>query len=116
VYIKTGTRYSCIMSNVHRLPMPKKDDDVSVAMDEVLYKISMYSNRRDLMHPLAFIVTVLACASWWWDKPQIAAFLSALVIVLSVSLVYLIIRIRILAGELVMLAGYLEPSDKENEN
>jgi hypothetical protein len=103
------------MSNVHKLPIPEKDDDVSAAMDGLLYKISTYSNRRDLIHPLAFIVTVLACASWWWDKPQIAAFLSAFVIVLSVTLVYLIIRIRILAGELVMLADYLEPPTNKND-
>jgi len=103
------------MSNVHKLPTPEKDDDISAVMDEVLYKISMYSNRRDLIHPLAFVITVLACASWWWNKPQIAAFLSALVIVLSVSLVYLIIRIRILAGELVMLANYLEPPTNKND-
>ena len=88
--------------------------DISTAMDDVLETLDKYVYIRELIHPAAFILTIGACASWWWNKPQIAAFISAVVAVLSVYLVVLVVRIRSLTSELAHLAGYLDfkgPSD-----
>tara|TARA_Y100000310_G_scaffold336849_1_gene422456 strand:- start:239 stop:544 length:306 start_codon:yes stop_codon:yes gene_type:complete len=89
--------------------------DVSAAMDDVLEALDRHVYTREIIHPIAFILMIGACASWWWNKPQIAAFVSAVVAVLSVYLIVLIVRIRGLTSELAYLAGYLDLNqDKQN--
>ena len=55
---------------------------------------------RDLVLPACAIACVIASSSWFYQKPDIAAFFSALTIALGTTLIYFRIKLNSIANKL----------------
>ena len=55
---------------------------------------------RDLVLPFCAVACVIASSSWFYQKPDIASFFSALTIVLGMTLIYFRLKLNSIANKL----------------
>ena len=54
----------------------------------LIEKLEYYSNIKSVLTPIFGMSVVVSSALWWYDQPQIAAFLSAATLVMGVLVLY----------------------------
>lgn len=58
-------------------------------------KLDYYANLKSILIPIFGILVVFSSALWWYDKPDIAAFLSALAVAVGLIVLYSSINVII---------------------
>jgi len=59
----------------------------------IIYKLENYSNIKSILTPVFGTVVIFSAAAWWYDQPSAAALLSAVGVVMALTLLYCSINI-----------------------